>query len=573
MDRILNTVRATARPTTDNGEDTFHDIRGRVVSRGNTRWEYNSRDSSAVCHAPFNVDRFYFCGHGLAAAVCRNMTLRYDYEPCGAGYRQPTVKWRDERAVTRYYWDDQGRLESCRECNGSREYVFTRSASGHLTRVHIQSTLWPGRKYDISVFCSVACDEMGTPLTLTVEKGPLAGKVFHCGNNRMLCFSPFLSFRFPVGLAGGLVDTDTGLVRIGNWDYFPSLERFMFKGMYGIEQASVEEVLGVAQERLMRSAISNNVPFREEDHTRDNEGKFTSKGGKGKASGKTSGDSSDKASGEADSQTVGQTATKTEKQDYRDATWSEDVPLETGPDGSVQPYSPESAKPQEQEDPPISKPPALENGRITAVDRRRLERELESNASLYSSGFEMQLREAEVKAYGRSGDRKGIRDLYGSHLSDKELEKASGHKFPPTITLEELCEQDYYKALDERSQEILRDHWDKDCSPIKAALIAQKIVREKIIRDLLEANKFSTSETVAHYIALWPELFGDEIIHTLTDPRELVGVLAAHVVKVFQIAKGIQWGLKRVIRKAATEGFDYIDEREKSQREHSKRGK
>jgi RHS repeat-associated protein len=188
-----------------------YDSQDRIIGQGGVTYQFNS-DGQMIQRGP---DTFQYSAMGeLLQADSNGQTATSGYDGMGrrisrtdstgtyqylyGNLKQPfqLTAMRDPAGVlSYYYYDDTGKLFAF-DKGGTRYYVAT--------------------------------DQVGTPKVVSDAAGN-AVKLLEFDSFGMWTFDGNPDFALPVGFAGGLIDTDTQLVRFGYRDYDPHVGRWAAK--------------------------------------------------------------------------------------------------------------------------------------------------------------------------------------------------------------------------------------------------------------------------------------------------------------------------------------------------------
>jgi len=188
-----------------------YDSQDRLVQQGGTSYQFNADGQLTQRGA----DTFQYSAQGeLVQASVNGKTVTYAYDGMG---RQ--IARTNSTGTWQYLYGNLGQpfqLTAMRDPAGSLTY-FHYDNSGHLFAMDKGGTTY-----------YVGADQVGTPKVVTDATGNIV-KLLEFDSFGAWTLDSNADFVLPVGFAGGVIDTDTQLVRFGYRDYEPSTGRWTAK--------------------------------------------------------------------------------------------------------------------------------------------------------------------------------------------------------------------------------------------------------------------------------------------------------------------------------------------------------
>ena len=189
-----------------------YDDRNRLISWAAAKYTFRADGQLAAVTASGATTAYTFNAFGVLQTVTLSDGRRIDYVLDAGGLR--IGKKVDGALVAGYLYGPDGRLAAQTDASGAVVATFGFDDAGRLTLVQRGSVRY-----------QVVTDHLGSPLLVIEAAG---GKVAEAitydawGNVTSDTAPGFL----PIGFAGGLRDTDTGLVKFGAREYDPSTGRW-----------------------------------------------------------------------------------------------------------------------------------------------------------------------------------------------------------------------------------------------------------------------------------------------------------------------------------------------------------
>jgi len=188
-----------------------YDSQDRLIQQGSTSYQFNA-DGQLTQRG---TDTFQYSAEGeLVQASVNGKTVTYAYDGMG---RQ--IARTNSTGTWQYLYGNLGQpfqLTAMRDPAGSLTY-FHYDNSGHLFAMDKGGTTY-----------YVGADQVGTPKVVTDATGAIV-KLLEFDSYGAWTLDSNADFVLPVGFAGGVIDTDTQLVRFGYRDYEPGTGRWTAK--------------------------------------------------------------------------------------------------------------------------------------------------------------------------------------------------------------------------------------------------------------------------------------------------------------------------------------------------------
>ena len=189
-----------------------YDARLRLVQAGRARYEYDHAGRLTAALDGAGETRYRYTDQGQLAAVLLPDGRRIGYLCDPAGVR--VAKAVNGAWLETYSWLDRARLAMVADGQG-RRLAFRYGEDGRLTALRMGGMEYP-----------LACDQTGGVFRVVSAGGHEVKRVIYDSfGNTIYDGNP--DFPLPLGLAGGLLDRDTGLIHFGWRDYDPALGRFL----------------------------------------------------------------------------------------------------------------------------------------------------------------------------------------------------------------------------------------------------------------------------------------------------------------------------------------------------------
>jgi len=207
----VNGNRTTYQLATTTTLSSTYDSQDRLVQQGGTSYQFNA-DGQLIQRG---TDTFQYSAQGeLVQASVNGKTVTYAYDGMG---RQ--IARTNSTGTWQYLYGNLGQpfqLTAMRDPAGSLTY-FHYDNSGHLFAMDKGGATY-----------YVGADQVGTPKVVTDATGNIV-KLLEFDSFGAWTLDSNADFVLPVGFAGGVIDTDTQLVRFGYRDYEPGTGRWTAK--------------------------------------------------------------------------------------------------------------------------------------------------------------------------------------------------------------------------------------------------------------------------------------------------------------------------------------------------------
>ncbi len=203
----------------DTTRSASFDTEDRATSVGDATYTYTPDGYLALKHSEEGTTAFSYSAFGELESVTLADGAEVSYTYDAAGRR--TSKAVDGAITQRYVWADTTRLLAVYDGAGALEMRLLYADA----RVPYAADTPQGRIF-------FAYDQVGSLRVVTDEAGAVLKRLTHDSfGNVMEDSNPAL--QVPLGFAGGLADSDTGLTLFGARDYDPTLGRWIAKDPIG----------------------------------------------------------------------------------------------------------------------------------------------------------------------------------------------------------------------------------------------------------------------------------------------------------------------------------------------------
>jgi RHS repeat-associated protein len=184
-------------------------MRGRLASKIRTT------DDNAIITTTYE----YSSQGRLLKVVTPTNTIEYRHNALG----NRVAKLVDGDVVEKYLWENKTRLLAVYDGSGNLKQRYE-YAIGNTPASYIEGS---NRYY-------ILTDQLGSPRMVTDEDGTLLREIEYDSFGNIVADSA-PEIELPFGFAGGLYDTDTGLIRFGYRDYDPETGRWTARDPIGFD--------------------------------------------------------------------------------------------------------------------------------------------------------------------------------------------------------------------------------------------------------------------------------------------------------------------------------------------------
>lgn len=195
-----------------------YNLGDQLISDGSTTYDYDADGYLKEKVATAGTTSYQYSSHGrLLQVVTPTETITYQHNAFG----NRVAKLLDGVITEKYLWLDKTTLLATYDATGTLKQRF-HYTDGHTPNSFTQS----GQTYYI------VTDHLGSPRAITDTNGTVLRKISYDSFGNIITDSnPALDI--PFGFAGGLQDSDTGLIRFGYRDYDPETGRWTARDPIG----------------------------------------------------------------------------------------------------------------------------------------------------------------------------------------------------------------------------------------------------------------------------------------------------------------------------------------------------
>jgi len=238
-------------PSSTNGE-LYYDEEGQLIHAGETSFKYDEWGALSERRDNWGITKYFYGDDTMLDTVTLPSGIEISYEYDESNPIGPARRFKNGIMTAELVWENPLRLSAYRDHEYLLDYSFAYADNGHLDMIRLTPFL-PEKQSDAGDEIEILVtqgdadrwerlqdffDEHTTPLELVCGSDQVGTlKILSTKNGEIIkeiqydSFGLHLSDSFPdlfmpIGFAGGLVDSDTGLVRFGYRDYDPTVGRF-----------------------------------------------------------------------------------------------------------------------------------------------------------------------------------------------------------------------------------------------------------------------------------------------------------------------------------------------------------